>query len=122
MTPKYALELALLDGGVGIYPVQIFWHPQEPTAAELLDLTGPLSAEMAHLMSMALRHDEIGGRGMTAIDTAVAKAGGRRAFAHSLCPPVTVQAVSLWAQRGWVPPARALEIEGLFGVDRALSG
>ena len=57
LTPKYALELALLDGGTGVYPVQIFWHPQEPTAAEMLSLSGSLGDEMAELTKMALRHD-----------------------------------------------------------------
>ena len=61
LTPKYALELALLDGGVGTYPVQIFWHPHKPTGDEMLDLFDDLCDEMDHLMSMALRHDEIGG-------------------------------------------------------------
>ena len=57
LTPKYALELALQDGGTGVYPVQIFWHPQEPTATEMLSLSGPLGDEMAELMKMALKHD-----------------------------------------------------------------
>ena len=57
LTPKYALELALLNGGTGVYPVQIFWHPQEPTAAEMLKLTGPLGDEIADLSKMALEHD-----------------------------------------------------------------
>lgn len=56
---------------------------------------------------------------MTGIDTAIAKAGTRRAFAESLTPRVTVQAVCQWVKRGWVPPRRALEIERLYGVDRA---
>jgi hypothetical protein len=57
---------------------------------------------------------------VTGIDTAITKAGGRRAFAKSLQPPVSLQAVFQWVRRGWVPPARALEIERLYGVDRAL--
>ena len=57
---------------------------------------------------------------MTGIDTAIAKAGSRRAFAKGLNPPVSVQAICQWVRRGWVPPARALEIERLYGVDRAL--
>ena len=61
LTPKYALELALLDGGFGKYPVQIFWHPHEPTDHEMLDLCGLVRVEMAQLMSMAAKHDEIGG-------------------------------------------------------------
>lgn len=56
---------------------------------------------------------------MTGIENAIARAGGRRAFADSLEPPVTVQAVCQWVRRGWVPPRRALEIERRYGVDRA---
>lgn len=58
VTPAYGLELALLDGGAGVYPVQVWWHPKEPTDAEMLHLNGALSAEMASLMEMALKHDE----------------------------------------------------------------
>jgi hypothetical protein len=57
LTPKYALELALLNGGTGVYPVQIFWHPQEPSAVEMLTLQGPLADEIADLSKMALKHD-----------------------------------------------------------------
>lgn len=56
---------------------------------------------------------------MTGIETAIQKAGSRRAFAESLNPPVSLQAVFQWLHRGWVPPRRALEIERLYGVDRA---
>ena len=56
---------------------------------------------------------------MTGIEVAIAKAGTRRAFAQSLSPTVTVQALCQWVRRGWVPPQRALEIERLYGVDRA---
>lgn len=56
---------------------------------------------------------------MTGIDTAISRAGTRRDFALSLDPPITVQAVQQWVRRGWVPPARAMEIERLYGVDRA---
>ena len=56
---------------------------------------------------------------MTGIEAAIAKAGTRRAFAQSLSPTVTVQALCQWVRRGWVPPQRALEIERLYGVDRA---
>lgn len=56
---------------------------------------------------------------MTGVEKAIAQAGGRRAFADSLNPPVSVQAVCQWVRRGWVPPARALEIERRYGVDRA---
>jgi hypothetical protein len=55
---------------------------------------------------------------MTGVEAAIVKAGGRRAFAASLNPPISVQAVGQWVTRGWVPPARALEIEDLYGVDR----
>ena len=57
LTPKYALELALLNGGTGVYPVQIFRHPQEPTAAEMLNLTGPIDDELVELTKTVLRHD-----------------------------------------------------------------
>lgn len=56
---------------------------------------------------------------MTGIEAAIDKAGSRRIFARNLTPPVTIQAVGQWVKRGWVPPARALEIERLYGVDRA---
>ena len=56
---------------------------------------------------------------MSGIEKAIAKAGTRRAFAQSLTPSITVQAVCQWVRRGWVPPQRALEIERLYGVDRA---
>lgn len=66
-------------------------------------------------------------RTMSGIEQAIAKAGevsgvgaygARAAFARHL--GVTVQAVGQWVKRGWVPPARALEIEDLYGVDRSL--
>ena len=56
---------------------------------------------------------------MSGIENAIAKAASRQDFAQSLNPPVSVQAVSQWVRRGWVPPARALEIERLYGIDRA---
>jgi hypothetical protein len=56
---------------------------------------------------------------MSGLETAITNAGSRRTFALSLNPPVSVQAVGLWVKRGWVPPARALEIEAKYGVDRA---
>jgi hypothetical protein len=37
---------------------------------------------------------------VTGIDTAITKAGGRRAFAKSLQPPVSLQAVFQWVRRG----------------------
>lgn len=54
---------------------------------------------------------------MNAIDRAVERAGSRAAFAEKL--GVTPQAVCQWSRRGWVPPARALEIEDLYGIPRA---
>lgn len=56
---------------------------------------------------------------MTGVEVAITKAGTRRSFALSLSPPITVQAVCQWVRRGWVPPARAMEIERLYGIDRA---
>lgn len=57
---------------------------------------------------------------MSGIQSAIAQAGSRQTFANRLDPQVTVQAVCQWVRRGWVPPQRALEIERLYGVDRAL--
>lgn len=54
---------------------------------------------------------------MTPLQRAIDSAGGRAPFASAL--NVTVQAVCQWVKRGWVPPARALEIEDLYGVPRA---
>ena len=53
---------------------------------------------------------------MFGIDTAVEKAGGVRQLALKL--GVTRQAIAKWQHRGWVPIARAMEIERLFGVPR----
>jgi len=53
------------------------------------------------------------------IEAAIQRAGSRQIFADSLEPPVSVQAVCQWVKRGWVPPQRAMEIERLYGVDRA---
>jgi hypothetical protein len=58
LSPKYAVELALLDGGPGIYPVQIFWHPREPADHEMMRLRDAFSAEIAQLMSTAADHDD----------------------------------------------------------------
>ena len=57
---------------------------------------------------------------MNGIQSAIDKAGTRHKFALSLYPPVTVQAVSQWVKRGWIPPHRALEVEAKYGIDRAL--
>ncbi len=51
LTPKYALELMLLDYGAVVYPFQISWQPHEPTAAEML---GPLGDELAEFMEMMI--------------------------------------------------------------------
>lgn len=56
---------------------------------------------------------------MTGVEAAISKAGTRRDFALSLDPPISVQAVCQWVRRGWVPPARAMQIERLYGIDRA---
>jgi DNA-binding transcriptional regulator YdaS (Cro superfamily) len=56
-------------------------------------------------------------RGKSPIERAIERAGSRAAFAESL--GVTVQAVCQWVRRGWLPPARALEIEKLYAVPRA---
>ena len=55
---------------------------------------------------------------MTGVEAAISKAGTRRDFALSLDPPISVQAVCQWVRRGWVPPARALEIEDLYAIPR----
>ena len=55
----------------------------------------------------------------TGVEAAIQRAGSRRAFADSLNPPVSAVAVCQWVKRGWVPHRRALEIERLYGVDRA---
>jgi len=54
---------------------------------------------------------------MTSLDRAIERAGSRIAFANAL--GVTQQAVCQWVRRGWVPPARALEIEDLYAIPRA---
>lgn len=63
---------------------------------------------------------------MTGIEQAIQKAGeacgdprrARSAFARHL--GISVQVVGQWLKRGWLPPQRALEVEELYGVDRAL--
>ena len=54
---------------------------------------------------------------MNPIERAIGRAGSRAVFADAL--GVTVQAVCQWVRRGWVPTARALEIEKLYAVPRA---
>jgi len=50
------------------------------------------------------------------LNHAITLAGGDGPFAREL--GVTRQIVGRWRKRGWVPPARALEIEQKYGVDR----
>lgn len=52
----------------------------------------------------------------SAVLTAIAKAGGPTAMAKAL--GVTPQAVWDWRAKGYVPPARAKEIEMQFGIPR----
>lgn len=51
-----------------------------------------------------------------AVQTACERAGTQRSLAATL--GVSEQVVCVWAKRGWVPLARAQEIEALFGVPR----
>lgn len=51
-----------------------------------------------------------------AIREAASKAGGVIALAKAM--GVTHQAVYYWLQKGFVPPARAVVMEALYGVDR----
>lgn len=53
---------------------------------------------------------------MSPIECAIERAGSRIAFATEL--GVSVQAVCQWVKRGWVPPARAVEIEQKYNVPR----
>lgn len=53
---------------------------------------------------------------MSGIDKAVSAAGGRSELADTL--GVSVQAIYLWVKRGWVPPARAIELEQRYGIPR----
>jgi hypothetical protein len=66
---------------------------------------------------------------LSGIEQAVAKAGGYMAFVRSLRPVekrdgttghISRQVVYMWVKRGWVPMLRAVEIEDLYGIDRAL--
>jgi DNA-binding transcriptional regulator YdaS (Cro superfamily) len=54
--------------------------------------------------------------GSNPVEAVVAAAGNQSNLASSL--GVTQQAVSKWLRRGWVPLARAAEIEHLFGIPR----
>lgn len=55
---------------------------------------------------------------MPALDQAIEKAGGRVPLAKAL--GVTRQAIYGWRKQGWVPAARAREIEDRFDVPRML--
>lgn len=52
-----------------------------------------------------------------AVEEAVAKAGGQPKMAEEL--GVTQQCISNWCRQGYVPTARAQEIEHCYGVPRA---
>lgn len=53
---------------------------------------------------------------MTGIDRAVEMAEGAVPLAAKL--GVSHQAVFQWVKRGWVPLARAIEIESIYGIPR----
>lgn len=53
---------------------------------------------------------------MNGITQAVEKAGDKRALANAL--NVSTQAVYEWVAKGYVPPARAIEIERMFNIPR----
>lgn len=50
------------------------------------------------------------------IKTVIERAGSQQALGHRL--GVSQAAISKWMIRGWVPLARAAEIEATFGVPR----
>lgn len=52
----------------------------------------------------------------TGISRVIDMAGGTQALAEQL--GVSHQAVYNWRIRGYVPPARAIELEGLYDVER----
>lgn len=56
---------------------------------------------------------------MTGIEEAIQIAGSAARLARRLVPPVTQQAVDGWKKQGWVPLARAPQINALTGVDTA---
>ena len=51
------------------------------------------------------------------LNLAIARAGGIVSFARKM--GVSHQTVTYWRTKGYVPPARAITIEQLFGVARA---
>lgn len=57
LTPRYALELALLHINGSSYAVQMFWHPHEPTEDEMMHLAPAASAEMRALYVAILEHE-----------------------------------------------------------------
>lgn len=59
LTSKYGLELALMHIGGSSYAVQMFWHPHEPTEAEMMDIAPAASAEVRALYAAALKHEEV---------------------------------------------------------------
>ena len=63
-----------------------------------------------------LAADEPAPRAVTTVDAAVEKAGGATALARAL--GVTPQSVWDWLVKGYVPLARAKEIEMQFGIPR----
>lgn len=62
LTPKFALDTALLGTGQDIYAIQIFWHPDYPSAEEmkLPVIANALEHELQYLQMMALKHAESG--------------------------------------------------------------
>lgn len=54
---------------------------------------------------------------MTGIKSAVERAGGAAKLAAAL--GVSHQIVYKWSARGWVPTARAAQIEEVYGIPRA---
>lgn len=50
------------------------------------------------------------------IERAIEVAGGAAALAQQM--GVSHQVVYQWKKRGWLPPARAIEVESRYGVPR----